>query len=217
MKTNKFTVGFLVALVAVIVIAATPDVQRVITTTTANTRALLSSTNVAFNESSGNPNFRLNGLDQSQILLVSSNGVANSRVWAVVGYPSSIQFHAFNDGLGSISKWLEVNRDNGGGLGGVVTSLTFGTNITIKGSLVVTNGLLVSTNSHYGSAILVAGTNLVQGSACNSNSLIYLSRSLSNNVQGHLSYAITNNTNFIIISSTNADVGTVNWMIIQTQ
>ena len=77
--------------------------------------------------------------------------------------------------------------------------------------------MLTSTNSYYGTATLVAGTNLVQGSACNSNVVIFLSRKSSNNVPGHLSYAVTNNTNFIIISSTNADVGAVNWMIIKTQ
>jgi len=70
-------------------------------------------------------------------------------------------------------------------------------------------------NGRMGVATLVGGTVTVNNTSVTANSRIFLSRSTTGGVVGHLSYTIIAATSFTITASVGTDTSTINWLILE--
>jgi len=70
-------------------------------------------------------------------------------------------------------------------------------------------------NPKRGSAVLVAGTVVVNEASVTANSLIFLSRTITGGTEGHLSSTINAGVSFTINSSDGADTSTIAWLILE--
>lgn len=72
------------------------------------------------------------------------------------------------------------------------------------------------TNAKIGQAVLVAGTKVVANTSVTANSRVFMARSTVGGTLGHLSYSKIAATSFTILSSSNTETSTIDWLIVES-